>query len=406
MTVRLVTIGGSGDAYLVCALVEAFKRHHGRDDVAVVGKSKYACIANLFRVRYHCDDALCHQAEGDVALQRTYENVLLSDLMPFYVHPCFLRSEIRVDKLTTKPDASQADMYRMILRVPADAPLSIPELPSVMTAPNTVLMIPEAISWPNTQPGFWRKLGPALAATGRTVMENDPKWSLQEVLIRCAAAEWVVGPQCGVMSILVTGRFPCRKTLPSAALTDENKKLSFLSPQTFPYAYVTKFSNEDYDCEEFEVTDDNHDEIVDAIARGQNALRLWPHEPRPVLTISAPLSPGDFLDRLAVLTVKRHRFPVERRAAIEREYRRFADLRKLLPRSPEVVDLFDRMVTVHYETFDVLATMVPDAINKGNLAMGQHLDAVRLNRERVRLKQAVDAACRAPYTEVKSYYGD
>lgn len=404
MTVRLVTIGGSGDAYLVCALIEAFKRHHNRDDVVVVGKSKYACIANLFRVRYQCNDALCHAAEGDQALQRTYENILLSDQMPFYVHPCFLRSEIRVDKLTTKPDASQADMYRMILRIPADAPLSIPELPSVMTAPGTVLMIPEAVSWPNTQPAFWRLLGPALAATGRTVMENDPKWSLQELLIRCAAAEWVVGPQCGIMSILVTGRFPCRKTLPSSALTDENKKLSFLSPQTYPYAYVTKFSNQDYDVEEFEITDDNHAEMVDAIVRGQNALRLWQHDPRPALTIQAPISPGDFLDRLAVLTVKRAKFPVEKRAAIEREYRRFQDLQKQLPQSPEIVDLFGRMCVVHAETFDVLATMVPDALEKGNLSMVQHLDAVRLNKERVVLKQAVDAACRAPYTEVKSYY--
>lgn len=406
MTVRLVTIGGSGDAYLVCALVEAFKRHHGRDDVEVVGKAKYACIANLFRVRFRADDALCHAAEGDVALQRTYENILLSPTMPFYVHPCFLRSEIRVDKLTTKPDASQADMYRMILRVPSDAPLSIPETPAVAPAPGTVILIPDAVSWPNTQPAFWAALAPALVATGRTVMVNDPEWSLQELLVRCAAAEWVIAPQCGVMSILVTGRFPCRKTLASAALTDENKKLSFLSPQTFPYAYVTKFSNADYDVEEFEITDHNHAEMVDAIVRGQNALRLWGHDPRPVLTISAPLSPGDFLDRLAVLTVKRARFPIEKRAAIEREYRRFSDLQKLLPQSPEVVDLFAQMCVVHAETFDVLAGMVPEALDeRGTVSMVQHVAAVKLNKRRVELKQAVDAACRAPYTEVKSYYG-
>ncbi len=410
--IRLVSIGGSGDIYLVCALFDAFRRHHNRDDVTIVSKRKYAAVANLFKVPFIGDDEMVRQAEQDGAMQRTYENQVLSNVMPFYVHPCFLRSEIRVDRLTTKPDASQADMYRMILQLPADAPLTVPDLPVVATEPNTVLMIPEAVSWPNDQPAFWDKLAAGLAGAGRQVLINDPKWSLQELFTRAMRTEWVIGPQCGVMSILVTGQFPCRKTLASAALTDANKKLSFLSPQTFPYAYVTKFSNLDYDVEEFEITSENHGEIVDAIVNGQNALRLRPVDPRPVLTVHAPLSPGDFLDRLVVLRVKRQMFQGARRAGIEREYRRFEDLRKLLPYSPEIVELEGALAKVHILAFALLEEMVPIArrsfepladLDAGHY--GNHLQIVDLNRTRVGLKREIDRVCRGPYTEVKSYYG-
>ncbi len=403
--IRLVSIGGSGDIYMVCALLDAFKRHHNRDEVEIISKRKYAAIASLFRARFVGDDGIVGRAESDISMQRTYENTLLSDVMPFYVHPCFLRSEFRVDKLTTKPDASQADMYRMILRVPLDAPLTVPEVPRHSALPNSVILIPDAVSWPNTQPGFWKKLAGALAATGRQVFINSPDWSLDELLARCAAAEWVIGPQCGVMSILVTGRFPCRKTLASASLTDANKKLSFLSAHTFPYAYVTKFSNADYDVEEFEITDSNHDELVSCIVSGSNGLRLWAHDPRPVMTIQAPMAPGDFLDRLAVLTVKRKRFSVERRAAIEREYQRYSDIcRRMVPEFPQLSGLFDRMLALHEATYDLLEHSVPAAL--ANAPAGDHVAAIRMNKERVELKRAIDAACRAPYTEVKSYYGD
>src|SRR5690349_2727648 len=104
--IRLVSIGGSGDAYMVCALLAAFKQAHKRDDVVVISKQKYHAIAALFGVSFIGDDEIVRQAEQSEEMQRTYENVLIGDDVTFYVHPCFLRSEIRVDKLTTKPDAS------------------------------------------------------------------------------------------------------------------------------------------------------------------------------------------------------------------------------------------------------------------------------------------------------------
>lgn len=404
--IRLVAIGGTGDAYLVCALYGAFRVHHGRTDVVVVLKRRHACIAQMFGVPFVADDAMVARAESDPEMQRTYDNALLSDAAPFYVHPSFLRSGFRLDQLTTRPDVSQADMYRMILQMPLDAPLALPRIPAREVVPNTVVVIPEATSWPNTQPRFWTALTAALRAGGRFVAVNDTRWSLQELLDRCARAEWVIGPQCGVMSMLVTGRWPCRKTLASPMLTADNKMMRFLQPSTFPYAYVTKFGGEDHDVQEFEVADGNHAGIIEAIVCGVNARRLWPHDPAPVMSVSVPLTPGDFLDRLAVLTVKWRRFPPDGRAAIDREYRRYVELRRTLRMPPAVDQMFTRLLDLHGDTFDQLERLVPAAVGGANgVGVVDHVSAIRANRERVELKWKIDAACRAPYAEAKSYYG-
>jgi len=402
-----VTIGGTGDAYLVCALSAAFAAHHGCRSVEVVGKSRHRAIANLFAgVRWASDDALIAHVEGDTAFHAAHDNAFLSGSAPFFVHPCFLRSGARIDKLTMVESPSQADMYRALLRLPPDAPLSTPSrLPAVQQVPGTVLLIPEAISWPNTQPAFWSALAEALRRRGRRVTFNDPDWALDEVFRRAAASEWVIGPQCGLMSILVTGRFPCRKSLCSPRLSDANKKHVLLSPRTFPYAYVTKFAGEDHDVDEFEVRDDNHEEIVAAVANGPNALRVSPvHDPRPVLTVQTPLSPGDFLDRLAVLDVKRRRFRGVNRASIEREYRRFLHIFATAGLPPAAIAVYPQMVELHDRTFTLLERLVPAALNGGGRP-ADHDAAIALNRDRIKLKRIVDDLCRGPYTEIKSYHG-
>jgi hypothetical protein len=129
--IRLVVLGGTGDAYLICALAGAFERKHGRP-VTVVMREKFGAVAELFPgVRVAFDEALVHRAENDPEMQRTYQNDLLSDDAPFYAHPCFVRSPTRVDHLTTKPDASQADMYRMVLGLPIETPLARAHAPAI-----------------------------------------------------------------------------------------------------------------------------------------------------------------------------------------------------------------------------------------------------------------------------------
>lgn len=403
MMQQLVVLGGTGDAYLICALAGAFERHH-HVPVTVVLRSGLRAVADLFNVRIMVDDGLVARAEQNPEFQKTHDNILLIDGSPFYAHPCFVRSHIRVDKLTTKPDASQADMYRMILRLSHDTPLALPRVPDHAPAePGTALMVTESTSWPNTQPAFWSALAEALRAAGRHVTMNDRAWPLAELLARCAGTEWVIGPQCGVMSILCTGEFPCRKTLATPNI-DGNRRPEYLADETYPYGYVTKFANTDYDVEEFKIAAETHAYVVAAIVGGANARRLWPHDPRPVTTISVPLTPGDFLDRLAVLAIKHDRLPPAGRAAIEREYLRHRELYRQTRLPPEAVALYEKLVDLHGANFDLLQQMVPAALN-GGTGVEAHVAAVRSNRQRVALKREIDDACHSPYAEVKTYYG-
>lgn len=351
------------------------------------------------------DEALIDRAERDREFQSTYPNEFPGS-EPYFVHPCFVRTPVRIDKLTTRWAASQADMYRMLLRLPFDAEVELPLVENRICSDRfhyerEVVMITDSTSWPNTQPGFWPKLAARLTADGWQVHVNDKTEDLDNLLARCRRAAWVIGPQCGVMSILVSGEFSCRKTLATPNI-DDNRRPEYLAANTFPYGYVTKFADRDYDVEEFKISDDNHAELVDLIAGGQNALALWPHDPRPVMTVQAPLAPGDFFDRLAVLTVKRARFEPRKRAAIEREFQRLTEIRRQLDIPRETLDVFDRLVELHAKCYDALAEVVPAALN--NVVTGQHLYVIKANKDRVALKAEIDHLCHAPYGEVKDYY--
>lgn len=403
---RLVVLGGSGDAFLVLSLLEAFQRRHGRPDVRVVLRQRLASVARLFGLPCEINDDLVASAEADTVFQAQYENSFLDPRVPYYVHPCFLRTLFRVDQLTVRPDASQADMYRMLLRLPFDEPLALPLAEfrdPIRTIPRSVVMITDSTSWPNIQPGFWPLLADRLARDGWQVHVNDKAESFDQLIDRCTRAQWVIGPQCGTMSIMVTGQFACRKTLATPNI-DGNRQSQYLASETFPYGYVTKFSNLDFDVEEFKVSDGDHAELVELISRGQNALHLWPHDPSPVMSVVAPLAPGDFLDRLAVLTVKRRRFTERKKAAIEREYQRFSEIRRQLRLPAEVNILFDELFQLHMTCYDALAGVVPAALRGEYL--GEHVFVIQANRRRIEIKAAIDAICHAPYGEIKDYYGE
>jgi len=408
--IRLVVLGGTGDAYLVCALIEAFRATHNRDDVEVILHPKLAAVAAMFPdVHHRLDEGVVRHAEDNQAFQRTHDNQLFAS-DTFYVHPCFARSGVRIDQLTAKENISQADMYRAMLHLPPDALLTLPRLPqSSDPIPNLVLMLTEATSWPNTQPAFWTKLTARLEADGHRVLLNDRRWPLGKLFEIAASVEWVIGPQCGVMSILTTGRFSCRKTFASPSVDDYvSPSENWWATRTYPYGYVTKFAGEDYDVDEYKITDDNHDEIVTAIAAG--AVVRFPslgvYDPSPVMTVTMPLTPGDFLDRLAVLTVKRTRLAPNARVAQEREYRRYAERVQTLALPDAARRAYADLVLVHEETYDLLESLIPDTLDWecDGVEVGRHVCAAKLNRDRVVLKNAINAAVHAPYAEVKSYY--
>lgn len=408
MTLKLVVLGGTGDVYLIAALVRAFRLQTQRDAVLVT-REKFGAVASMFDIPFYCDEQLVHRGENDRRFQIEGDNHLDSPDGIFYTHPCFERSRVRVDHLTVKTDVSQADMYRMLLRLPPETPLDKPRVPAISQIPNRVLIIPDAVSWPNTQQEFYRALGPKLEHAGWNVVYNDRAWSLFELFQQCAMAEWVIGPQCGVMSILTTGSFPCRKTLATPSV-DSGRAPGFLAAQTFPYAYVTKFANEDYDVEEFKISIENREEMLEAIALGSNAKRLWRHNPQALPAITVSMMPGEVLDRLAVLTVKRWRFPPRRRAAVEREYQRYLEVARLLRARPDLESLFQRLVQNHEATFTLLEKLVPETLNEGAIEefsldiAERHGEAIRYNRDRVDLRRSIDVACGAPVSEIKSYW--
>ena len=402
--IDLACLYGTGDTYLVSALAQAVEQHHGDREVELIVKSQHACIPEMFGLRYRIDDRLIAKAEKSHAMHLGYDNMIGGGI--YYVHPHFVRSGVRIDHLTVKPSVSQADMYRALLHLPPDAPLAVPHLiHQAPYRPRSVLLIPEARSWPNDRPAFWQKLATALNKKGWWVLFNEPAWPLKALLDACLGSEWVIGPQCGVMAILCAAQFPCRKTIATPSV-DGGLYPGLPVDRTFPYAYVTKFTGQDYDVEEFKIIggDEMERDLVDQIVNGANARRLWPHDPRPVETVDVPLTPGDFLDRLAVLIVKHHYFSPDKKAALTREHDRYLELYASRAWSTEATKLFDRLLELHQESFQAIDRYVQASVKNEQGTMADHAAAVRSNRERVLLKQQIDAVCRAPYTEVKGYF--
>ncbi len=395
---HLVALHGTGDTYLVCALAEAVERFHHRE-VTVVVKPAHVAIPRMFGLRLAIDEDLVREAERNRVMQQGTENNLRLGVPRVFVHPSFVRHGARIDQLTVKGDVSQADMYRAILHLPPDAPLALPA-PLAAARHTGVLLIPEARSWPNTQPLFWIELYNRLHDMGRDVLINDADWTLEQLLEECASAEWVIGPQCGVMSTLCAARFPCRKTFATPSV-DGGRYPGLPVADTFPYAYVTKFAGDDYDVEEFKITSGNHAALVEMIAGGVNARRLRPVNLLPVRSVMAPLSPGDAADRLAVLQVKQERFGPDLVAGIQRELGRYCHL---VPQMAAPQGLYDQLVQLHRDGFDMHERFVRGALSDAPGLEADHAAAVKLNKRRVELRQAIDAACGAATTEVKSYY--
>lgn len=398
---RLVSIFGTGDTYLVCSLLRAAEEHHGRTAELRI-KSSHAAVAWMFGIDYTIDNKVVEWAETtDSAAD--YDNNLFDQWRNFFVHPRFTKSNVRIDLLTAKDRVSMADMYRALLRLPLDTPTERPTRPVRGVETGTAVLVPRARSWPTDVARLWPSLASALRDAGWKVVQNDESRPLDELLWDCAGAEWVIGPQCGVMSILCHAEFPCRKTIITPSV-DGFTFDQFPPKDTFPYAYVTKFAGEDYDVEEHVVTDELVDVVIREVVSGPNALRLWPHDPRPVQTIMAPLTPGEFLDRLAILTVKAERLPARAKAAMWREFQRYAYIWGRSSMGDDIGKLLDRLISLHTENFDILEQMVPDALNRGAIETEHHIAAMRSNQERVEVKREINAAVRAPYPEVKSYY--
>lgn len=402
--IKLVALYGTGDCYLLSALFRSFLDHHESrvGAAALICKPEHEAIPLMFGIEPTLDADLVRQGESNLTLQANHDNHIGQNNVVF-VHPSFVRSGVRIDHLTAHSFVSQADLYRGLLHLPMNTPLAKPDISSHIDpdfGQDRVLLIPEARSWPNSQPGFWTLLAAMLKGAGHEVEINQPDWSLTRLLNEIGVSSWVIGPQCGVMSILCEAQFPCRKTFCTPSVP-KPRPLGFLVDQTFPYGYVTKFAGHDWAVDEYEIGDKNHELIISHILASAD---VWPH-PKPVTSFSMPLTPGDFLDRLAVLMVKGANFKDARRVAVRRELERYVEVYTSQPKAfVRVGREFEELIAVNQNIFTHSATLVPEAID-GNISNLQaHARIIQLNKRRVELKQQIDQAMDAAYSEVKDYY--
>jgi len=259
--IRLVALYGVGDAYLICGLVRAFEKEHSIKACVVV-KSAQVAIPQMFGVDYEASDEVVASAEGSQFFQLSHANEI-ADRGFYYVHPHFVRTPVRIDQLTVKPRVSQADMYRALLGLSPWAPLEVPFGPRRIVRGSGTLIIHTSRSWPNLPPQFWEALAKRMDA--RLV---EPEWSLRELFDQCDASEHVIGPQCGVMSVLCDALFFCRKTFAICELSKANPYLFGLT-ETMPYGHCSTFAGNDHpDVRHFVVSPTNWEEAVERIAVG------------------------------------------------------------------------------------------------------------------------------------------
>ena len=401
MTITLVCLHGTGDTYLVCSLANAVRQHHGRE-VRLVVKESHKAICEMFDLDFSIDDARVQNAETNTGMHENYNNYSAFTRGGIvYCHPSFIRSGVRIDHLSAKPSITQADLYRAILHLSPDTPLMSGYTPTHAPKPDTVMILPEARSWPNTKRSFWIALAENLAQAGRKVTFNDTRWPRAKLLERCAESEWVIGPQYGMMAIMCHAQYPCRKTICTPSIDGKGLR-GFPLQQTYPYAYVSKFAGFDYDIDEFKIGDDI-DSVISCILGSKNFLRLGVYNPAPVLSTSIDVSAGELFDRLAILAVKLQMLPANKRALVLREYLRLTEIAlPLTIRFPSLGDPIGRLTEANRDVWVANDLKVAASLNGQPVA--SHVDADQASLRRMKIKQEINIICASAFEEVKSFY--
>lgn len=371
---ELFTNHGTGDTYMTLA----FAHHKGWP--VVYGNAAHAPIAEMFP---HVPSR--HGTFGEVALH----------VHPEAHPPMGISRYALLGRRVT-----HADLWRGLLDLPLDAEMKRGQRShAAARIANRVVLIPEARSWPNSCPEFWPMLGMALQDRGWKVTMNSSSYSLAQLFDLCSDAEWVIGPQCGVMAILCHAMFPCRKTIATPSVDGHH-----YFKKTYPYAYVSTFAGEDYDdVEEVKINQLSQREAISDVLAGRHAQRL------PVLNarvhpVTVELSPGDLLDRFSILKLKVNQLPPEKCAFVMREYLKYCEIAsELINRSP-TDKLFGELLGCNAEAWEHNEISVTGMLERGENISQHFADAARLNKERVGLRNLINQMCGSAFTEIKSYY--
>lgn len=386
--IYITTNHGTGDTYMTLAFAKAVERLRGQH-VTVLIPPQHDAIAKMFP-----DVTVSHGDPGIINFLNNMDDVLI------VAHPSAVPKRVRIDHLCllARP-LCHADLWRAMLELPADEPMPRGQYDNKVTRlPKSALLIPQANSIPNCVPEFWMLLQDRLEREGWDVTVNDRSWPLERLFQACDDAEWVIGPQCGVMMILCHTGFPCRKTIATPSLDGHH-----YFKKTYPYMYVETFAGENYgDVDEVKITD-NLDWAISSVMAGANAHRI--SRPQRASGIAVMLSYGDFFDRAAILTVKSIRLPPEKAALIMRDHLRHSELlTSVIGHDPLLKDLARKLFEVNDEAFQQNEVAVK-TVMEGGQASEHYAKAVHLNKQRTELKEKVNRQCNSIYVEVKSYYG-
>jgi hypothetical protein len=330
-----------GDTFLTCALIEGFRKVHGAvsDDVVLIIKESHAPIAEMFagsipRLATLPDGQLDHLAQNLRRLGCRGE--LVTD-QAVIVHPMHL-GDARLDALTVLPGFSQKSMYQHLLGLPLQTPMSVPVIPDAwrveaaalaeslqMPAGRSVILMPDANSYPMVEDAFWAELADRLTRAGWSVYTNifgtnggKPRApfpgtrpispSMRALMPLAEHAGWVISTLTGGMNILISARTACRKTVVARGpapgqILRFNDEIELES--AFPYAAQATFDGESYEMEEFEIRmPSDHAAVIDRICGGYNAHCAAAPGAAPIARFRADATPGDLFDRVTILEIK------------------------------------------------------------------------------------------------------
>lgn len=391
--IYITTNHGTGDTYMSLAFANAVARTRG-EPVTVLVPPQHKAIMDMF------PDVVSLTAEGDIS---SWKNAYHPDDDLIVAHPSAVPKRVRIDHLCLLARRlTHADLWRAMLELPPDEPMPRGHaLGRPSQKKGLALLIPESRSMPNAHPEFWDRMSIRLADAGWNIVRNQPEWPLAGLLDYCAQAEWVIGPQCGVMSIICHAFFPCRKTFAVSTMDGHS-----YFRRTYPYAYVDTFAGEDYaDVDEVKIDDPIR--AVEDVMRGANA-----YGPRPsglVTGVQMTLTHGDFFDRLSILEIKTERLEGAKRAAVYREYlqHREAALPVLGRHGARLAEAYAKIKAANAAAWDHNERAVSGVFCLGVAGPtgDDFAEAARHNRERVRLKNQINAICSSAHDEIKSYYG-
>src|SRR5258708_5435814 len=177
-----------GDTYLLGALGEAFRRVHCADgkELVLVVKSSAFPAALMFKRHFDriigLEDLYLNAVHIELSSLRLPSRLVLNEAC--FPHPNHV-TDARADFFTALEHVSQASMYMLLLGLPLDSSLALPEVaPEARAAAATlageirlrpgrsVLLFPDANSWPAVADEFWATVVPKLQAAGWDVYTN------------------------------------------------------------------------------------------------------------------------------------------------------------------------------------------------------------------------------------------